>query len=71
MVIHKATKEDASSILRIYSYYVEDTAISFEYTTPSLSEFEERISNNLSTRPIQCNFQSIFKHADRHCIIRI
>ncbi|MCR5025024.1 MAG: GNAT family N-acetyltransferase [Lachnospiraceae bacterium] len=45
MVIHKATKEDASSILRIYSYYVENTAISFEYTTPSLSEFEERISN--------------------------
>lgn len=31
MVIRKATKEDANSLLRIYSYYVENTAISFEY----------------------------------------
>ena len=51
MVIRKATKEDANSILRIYSYYVENTAISFEYTTPSLSEFEERISNTLKKYP--------------------
>lgn len=51
MVIRKASKEDANSILRIYSYYVENTAISFEYTTPSLSEFEERISNTLEKYP--------------------
>lgn len=51
MVIRKATKEDAESLLSIYSYYVENTAISFEYTTPSLSEFEERISNTLEKYP--------------------
>ncbi len=51
MVIRKATKEDANSLLRIYSYYVENTAISFEYTTPSLNEFEERISNTLEKYP--------------------
>ena len=37
--------------MSIYSYYVENTAISFEYTTPSLSEFEERISNTLENYP--------------------
>ena len=51
MVIRKATKEDAVSLLRIYSYYVENTAISFEYTTPLLGEFEERISNTLEKYP--------------------
>lgn len=51
MVIRKATKEDANSLLKIYAYYVENTAISFEYTTPSLSEFEERISNTLEKYP--------------------
>ncbi|SNU06957.1 phosphinothricin acetyltransferase [Lachnospiraceae bacterium] len=51
MVIRKATKKDANSLLSIYSYYVENTAISFEYTTPSLSEFEERISNTLEKYP--------------------
>lgn len=51
MVIRKATKKDANSLLSIYSYYVENTAISFEYTTPSLSEFEERISNTLKKYP--------------------
>ena len=51
MVIRKATKEDAGSLLKIYSYYVENTAISFEYTTPSLGEFEKRISNTLENYP--------------------
>ena len=30
--------------MEIYSYYVENTAISFEYVTPSLEEFRERIT---------------------------
>lgn len=51
MVIRKATKEDAEGLLRIYSYYVEDTAISFEYKTPSKDEFAERISNTLEKYP--------------------
>ena len=51
MEIRKATKKDAGSLLKIYSYYVENTAISFEYTTPSLGEFEKRISNTLKNYP--------------------
>ena len=39
MVIRAATREDAGSLLKIYSYYVENTAISFEYVAPSLDEF--------------------------------
>ena len=51
MVIRKATVEDAEGLLRIYSYYVENTAVSFEYATPSLSEFEKRISDTLEKYP--------------------
>ena len=41
--IRNVTLEDAKRLLDIYTYYVEDTAISFEITTPSLSEFKKRI----------------------------
>lgn len=34
---------DAETLLEIYKPYVEQTAITFEYTLPSLQEFEERI----------------------------
>ena len=47
MVIRAATREDAGSLLKIYSYYVENTAISFEYVAPSLDEFSKRISSTL------------------------
>ena len=50
-VIRRATKEDAGSLLGIYSYYVENTAISFEYITPSLEEFEGRISKTSEKYP--------------------
>ena len=51
MVIRAATREDAGSLLKIYSYYVENTAISFEYVTPSLDEFSKRISSTLEKYP--------------------
>ncbi len=38
-----ATKEDAGEILDIYSPYITNTAITFEYAVPSLQEFEHRI----------------------------
>lgn len=44
ITIRDARRDDARSLLEIYSYYVENTAISFELTTPSLSEFERRIT---------------------------
>ncbi len=45
MVIRDVCIEDASRLVEIYSYYVEDTAVSFEYHTPSVAEFENRIKN--------------------------
>ena len=51
MNIRTATREDAAQLLKIYSYYVEHTAISFEYTTPSEDEFKERISHILQKYP--------------------
>lgn len=41
--IRNVVINDAESLLEIYSYYVTDTAISFEYTVPSLAEFQSRI----------------------------
>lgn len=43
--IRDARLEDAERILEIYSYYVEKTAISFEYEVPTLSEFQNRMRN--------------------------
>ena len=37
--------EDAQRLLEIYSPYVLNTAVSFEYNVPSLDEFKERITN--------------------------
>ena len=42
MSIRQATVQDIPRILEIYAPYVENTAISFEYTVPSLTEFTER-----------------------------
>ena len=43
--------EDADEILKIYSYYVKNTAISFEWDVPSLQDFSERIENTLKKYP--------------------
>lgn len=42
--IRPVTLDDAAKILKIYEYYVLNTAISFEYTVPELEEFKERIA---------------------------
>ena len=49
--IRIATVQDAAALLDIYAPYVENTAITFEYTVPSVQEFEHRISNILQTYP--------------------
>ena len=43
IIIRRVNLSDAQKLLEIYSYYVEKTAISFEYETPTLAEFENRI----------------------------
>lgn len=42
--LRPATLEDASALLDIYSYYVKETAVSFEWTLPTLQDFRERIA---------------------------
>lgn len=51
MRIRSATVGDAERLLAIYAYYVECTAISFEYDVPSLEEFRGRIENVLKAYP--------------------
>ncbi len=43
--IERALPSDAEELLKIYSHYVLNTAVSFEYEVPSVEEFEGRIRN--------------------------
>src|SRR5690349_12301183 len=45
MKIRIADKNDCKDILGIYEFYVLNTAITFEYDVPSLSEMENRMKN--------------------------
>lgn len=51
MVVRQARVSDAEQLLGIYSHYVLNTAISFEYEVPSVDEFRERINNTLKKYP--------------------
>ncbi len=51
IIIRPARLSDAGEILKIYSPYVLDTAITFEYDVPTEQEFKERISATLSRYP--------------------
>ncbi len=51
MNIRNATPDDAVRLVEIYSYYVEQTAITYEYDTPSAEEFRERIINITAKYP--------------------
>lgn len=54
-----ATVEDASKILEIYKYYIENTTITFEYDVPTFVEFKERIKNTLLEYPyIVCEYRN-------------
>ena len=53
------TAEDASKILEIYKYYIENTTITFEYDVPTFVEFKERIKNTLLEYPyIVCEYRN-------------
>ena len=49
--VRTATLEDAAAIWDIYRYYVEQTAISFEITVPTVEEIRRRIEKVLSAFP--------------------
>ena len=50
-IIREAHLEDAVRLVEIYSYYVLNTAVSFEYTVPTIEEFEDRISRIVEKCP--------------------
>ena len=43
--IRNASMSDAKDILKIYEYYVLNTAITFDIKVPSIKEFEDKIIN--------------------------
>ena len=49
--IRVATLDDAQAILDIYSYYVTNSSLTFEYEIPTLDEFKNRISKVLEFYP--------------------
>lgn len=49
--IRVAKPEDATELLEIYSYYVKNTSITFEWDVPSEEEFRSRIENTLKKYP--------------------
>lgn len=51
ITIRTASKADAAKLLEIYAYYVERTAITFEFEIPTLEDFQSRIDNTLQNYP--------------------
>ncbi|MDE7208142.1 MAG: GNAT family N-acetyltransferase, partial [Lachnospiraceae bacterium] len=51
ITIRTALSSDAEQLLEIYTPYVRDTAISFEYDIPTVGEFSARIENTLKKYP--------------------
>ena len=51
MKIRIVRADDAERLHEIYAYYVEQTAITFDYDTPSVEEFRERICGTLKKYP--------------------
>jgi len=49
--IRMADTEDARGILDVYTPYILDSSVTFEYTVPSIGEFSERISNITKDMP--------------------
>ncbi len=50
-VIRDATIDDVNDILSIYAWYIKNTAITFEYETPSYEEFKERMERIMKHYP--------------------
>lgn len=56
--IRSASVSDCAALLEIYSYYVENTPITFELKTPSPEEFSQRIKEYSAAYPyIVCEIE--------------
>ena len=51
LLIRDVKTEDAARLAEIYSYYVLNTAVSFEYEAPSADEFRQRIAKTTARFP--------------------
>ena len=51
IMIRDATIDDVARLVEIYSYYVLNTAVSFEYEVPSVEDFTERMKNIMKKYP--------------------
>ena len=51
ITIRLASLDDAKALLDIYRYYVEETAITFEYDVPTLEEFTGRMRSIMAFYP--------------------
>ncbi len=51
MIIRAAKAEDAAHLLDIYTPYVQNTAITFEYEVPSVEEFRNRMVHTMEKYP--------------------
>jgi len=49
--IRTAALTDAERLLEIYTYYVENTAITFDWASPTPAEFRQRMERTLSRYP--------------------
>lgn len=49
--VRNAKLADAEELLNIYAPYVRETAITFEYTVPTIEEFRERMKKTLKKYP--------------------
>ena len=56
--VRMAEPADAAELLEIYRPYVEKTAISFEYETPTVEEFRRRIAHILERYPYLAAMES-------------
>ena len=50
-IIRKVKLEDSARVREIYKYYVENTAITFEYDVPTLAEMQNRIRTTVKKYP--------------------
>ena len=69
--IRFAKPEDAKELLKIYTYYVTDMAISFETEVPSEEEFKLRIEEVLKSYPfiVACKDDEILGYAYLHSFV--
>lgn len=51
ITLRNAVIEDAGRLLEIYGYYAENSAITFEYSAPSLDEFQKRMRRIMNRYP--------------------